>query len=60
MTTPTLPSPVSAYVDATNSFNLDRFLATFADDALVNDHRDEFVGKQQIRTWPRARSSATT
>jgi ketosteroid isomerase-like protein len=51
MTTPTLPSPVSAYVDATNSFNLDRFLATFADDALVNDHRDEFVGKEQIRTW---------
>jgi hypothetical protein len=51
MTTTTLPSPVSAYVEATNSFNLDRFLAAFADDALVNDHRDEFVGKEQIRAW---------
>jgi hypothetical protein len=51
MTTPTLPSPVSAYVEATNSFNIDRFIAAFADDALVNDHRDEFVGKEQIRAW---------
>jgi len=51
MTTPTLPSPVSAYVEATNAFNLDRFIAAFADDALVNDHRDEFVGKEQIRAW---------
>src|SRR5580704_7252077 len=51
MTTPTLPSPVSAYVEATNAFNLDRFIAAFADDAVVNDHRDEFVGKEQIRAW---------
>ena len=51
MTTPTLPSAVSAYVEATNSFHLDRFVAAFADDALVNDHRDEFVGKEQIRAW---------
>jgi hypothetical protein len=51
MTTPTLPSPVSAYVEATNAFNLDRFIAAFAEDALVNDHRDEFVGKEQIRAW---------
>jgi hypothetical protein len=51
MTTLTLPSPVSAYVEATNSFNLDRFIAAFADGALVNDHRDEFIGKEQIRTW---------
>jgi hypothetical protein len=46
-----LPSPVAAYVDATNSFNLDRFVAAFAEDAVVNDHRDEFVGKEQIRAW---------
>lgn len=26
-------------------------LAAFADDALVNDHRDEFIGKEQIRAW---------
>ena len=51
MTTRTLPPPVSAYVEATNSFNLDGFVAVFEDDALVNDHRDEFIGKEQIRAW---------
>jgi ketosteroid isomerase-like protein len=51
MKIPTLPSAVSAYVEATNSFNLARFVAAFGDDALVNDHRDEFVGKEQIRAW---------
>ena len=47
MTTKTLPSPVSAYIEATNSFNLDGFVALFDDDALVNDHRDEFIGKER-------------
>jgi hypothetical protein len=51
MTTRTLPSPVAAYVAATNSFNLDGLAAVFDDDALVNDHRDEFIGKEQIRAW---------
>jgi hypothetical protein len=51
MKTANLPSPVSAYVEATNEFNLERFMATFHDDALVNDHRDEFSGKEQIRAW---------
>jgi hypothetical protein len=51
MTTRTLPPPVSAYVEATNGFDLDGFVAVFEDDALVNDHRDEFIGKAQIRAW---------
>jgi hypothetical protein len=51
MTARTLPSPISAYVEATNSFNLDGFAALFDDDALVNDHRDEFIGKERIRAW---------
>src|ERR1700734_125342 len=51
MTSKPLPSPVSAYVEATNSFNLEGFVAVFEDDALVNDHRDEFIGKEQIRAW---------
>jgi hypothetical protein len=51
MTTTTLPFPVSACVEAMNSFDLDRFVAAFDDDALVNDHRDEFVGKERIRAW---------
>jgi hypothetical protein len=51
MTTKPLPSPVSAYVEATNRFDLDGLVALFDDDALVNDHRDEFIGKEQIRAW---------
>jgi hypothetical protein len=51
MTTRTLPSAVSTYVEATNSFNLDALMAVFDDDALVNDHRDEFIGREQIRAW---------
>lgn len=46
-----LPSVVSAYIEATNAFDLDRLVAAFADDAVVNDHRDELVGKDQIRAW---------
>jgi ketosteroid isomerase-like protein len=34
---PDLPMPVAAYIQAVNTFDLDAFLATFADDALVND-----------------------
>lgn len=46
-----LPLPVSSFIAAVNAFDLERLLDTFADDALVNDHRDEFVGKDQIRAW---------
>jgi hypothetical protein len=51
MTSKTLPSPVAAYIEATNSFKLDGVVALFDDDALVNDHRDEFVGKERVRAW---------
>jgi SnoaL-like domain len=51
MTTRALPSPVSAYVEATNTFNLEGLAAVFHDEALVNDHREEFIGKKEIRAW---------
>jgi hypothetical protein len=51
MTTIALPAPVAAFIEATNSFDLQAFLSTLADDALVNDHRNEFIGKEQIRAW---------
>jgi ketosteroid isomerase-like protein len=51
MTISTLPEPVAAYIAATNSFDIDALMATFAEDALVNDHRDEFAGGDAIRTW---------
>jgi hypothetical protein len=45
-------SPVVAtYVEATNSFNLDRLLTTFAEDALVNDQLRDYWGLAAIRAW---------
>jgi hypothetical protein len=51
MTALALPAPVAAYVAATNKFDIDAMMATFAEDALVNDHRDEFAGRDAIRNW---------
>jgi hypothetical protein len=42
---------VAAYVEATNSFDLERLLATFAEDALVNDQLRDYWGKPTIREW---------
>jgi hypothetical protein len=46
-----LSPAVAAYVDATNSFDLERLLGLFADDALVNDQLRDFWGKPAIREW---------
>ena len=46
-----LPPVVAAYVRATNSSDLDGLLATFADDAFVNDELRDHWGKQAIREW---------
>jgi ketosteroid isomerase-like protein len=46
-----LPPPVAAYIAATNGFDLDALMATFAEGALVNDHRSEFRGRDAIRDW---------
>jgi hypothetical protein len=37
-----LARPVAAYIAATDAFDLDRLLATFADDALVNDQLQDY------------------
>jgi hypothetical protein len=51
-TTPVaLPPLVAAYVEATNSFDLERLMVTFADDALVNDQLRDYWGKPAIREW---------
>jgi hypothetical protein len=44
-----LPRPVAAYVAVTKAFDLDRLLATFADEALVNDQLRDYWGKTAIR-----------
>jgi ketosteroid isomerase-like protein len=47
----TLPQPVAAFVEATNSFDLEGLMVTFADDALVNDQLRDYWGKAAIRDW---------
>ena len=42
---------VAAFVEATNSFDLERLMVTFADDALVNDQLRDYWGKAAIRCW---------
>lgn len=46
-----LPPPVAAYIRATNRCDLDALLATFADDALVNDELTDYWGKEAIAVW---------
>jgi hypothetical protein len=46
-----LPQPVAAYVEATNCFDLGGLVATFAEDALVNDQLRDYWGKTAIREW---------
>ena len=46
-----LPPLVAAYVEATNSFDLERLLAAFAEDDLVNDQLRDCWGKTAIREW---------
>jgi hypothetical protein len=51
MSTTSLPTVVSEHIDAVNARDLDRIVATFAPDALVNDARREFWGRDAIRDW---------
>jgi hypothetical protein len=46
-----LPPLVAAYVEATNGFDLERLMATFAEDALVNDQLRDYWGKPAITEW---------
>jgi|SRR5580700_11545313 ketosteroid isomerase-like protein len=46
-----LPPLVDAFVEATNSLDLERLMVIFADDALVNDQLRDYWGKAAIRDW---------
>jgi SnoaL-like domain len=46
-----LPAPVSAFIAACNCFDIEALMATFDEDALVNDHRNEFATRNAIRDW---------
>jgi hypothetical protein len=47
----TLAPLVAAYVRATNSFDLERLMITFAEGALVNDQLRDYWGKPAITEW---------
>jgi hypothetical protein len=49
--TATLPPVVAGHIDAVNAHDEDAIVATFADDALVNDAHREFWGTEAIRRW---------
>jgi SnoaL-like domain len=52
MTDTTTLAPVLAkFIVAVNAFDEDAIVATFADDALVNDVHREFWGIEAIRRW---------
>jgi hypothetical protein len=49
--TTALPPVVTSYLAAVNAFDLDGMVATFANDAYVNDARREINGVDAIRRW---------
>lgn len=46
-----LPPTIVEFINGVNAFDTGRIMATFADDALVNDNHREFWGKQAIEAW---------
>jgi hypothetical protein len=49
--TQALSGIVAEHIRAVNAFDTDAILATFAQDAYVNDNRREIVGIEAIRRW---------
>ncbi len=48
---PALAPVLAEHIAAVNAFDEDAIVATFADDALVNDAHREFWGSGAIRRW---------
>ena len=46
-----LTGVVADHINAVNALDTDAILATFAEDAFINDNRREFVGHDAIRRW---------
>ena len=49
--TQALSGIVAEHIRAVNAFDTDAIVATFAQDAYVNDNRREIVGIEAIRRW---------
>ena len=50
-TTTSLPPVVAEHIAAVNARDTDAIMATFAQDAYVNDARREFTGAGAVRRW---------
>jgi hypothetical protein len=48
---PELSGVVAEHIAAVNALDTDAIMATFADDAYVNDNRREFAGWDAIKRW---------
>jgi hypothetical protein len=46
-----LSGVLAEHIDAINASDTDAIVATFAEDAYVNDNHREFVGRDAIRRW---------
>jgi hypothetical protein len=46
-----LDKVIAEHIAAVNAFDLEAIVATFAEDAFVNDARREFRGTDAIRAW---------
>jgi hypothetical protein len=46
-----LTGVIAEHIDAINAFDTDAVVATFTDDAYVNDNHREFRGRDAIRRW---------
>ncbi len=46
-----LKGVVADHIKAVNALDTDAIVATFAEDAYVNDNHREFVGRDAIRRW---------
>lgn len=51
MTEPSLPDEIRAFIDATNAGDSDAFVASFTQDAYLNDWGREFHGHDGVRAW---------
>jgi len=48
---PDIPTPVAAYIAATNAFDTDALIGCFAEGALVNDQLRDYWGLDAIKAW---------
>ena len=46
-----IPTPIAAYIAATNAFDANALIACFAEGALVNDQLRDYWGLDAIKAW---------